>query len=175
MDAYASKPIRAAELAEVIARLLPSEGVGAQGTPGLEGTPEEVFDLDTALAVVDGDRELLGRVIQTFRGQCPKLLGEISDSVLRGDGVALERAAHKLKASVGSFGAQRAYQAALRQEEQAGAGDVTGSQQAYPELVEAAERLQEALADLVKEDGIPGRKAFHHARQVHRSPDGHFA
>jgi HPt (histidine-containing phosphotransfer) domain-containing protein len=92
-------------------------------------------------------------MVQVFCGQCPKLLGEIRASVLRGDGVALERAAHKLKASVGSFGAQRAYQAALQLEELGGAGDVTGAQQAYPELEEAVECLQGALADLVKKDG----------------------
>ena len=115
-----------------------------------------MFDLDTALAVVDGDRELLRRMVQVFSGYCPKLLGEIRDSVLRGDGAALERAAHKLKASVGSFGAQRAYQAALQLEELGGAGDVTGSQQAYPELEEAVRRLQGALADLVRDGGTGG-------------------
>ena len=77
--------------------------------------------LDTALAVVDGDWELLRRMAQLFLNQCPKLLGEIHDSVVRGDAPALEHAAHKLKASVGSFGAQRAYQAALRLEELGGA------------------------------------------------------
>ena len=111
-----------------------------------------MFDLDTALAVVGDDRELLLRTVQVFFGQCPRLLGEIHDSILRGDGAALERAAHKLKASVGHFGAQKAYQAAMRLEELAGAGDVTGSQQAYPELEEAVKRLQEALANLVKTD-----------------------
>ena len=67
--------------------------------------------------MVEGDRELLRRMVQAFCDQCPKLLEEIRDSVLCGDGAALERAAHKLKASVGQFGAQRAYQAAARLEE----------------------------------------------------------
>ena len=115
-----------------------------------------MFDLDTALAGADGDRELLRWMVHVFSGQCPKLLGEIRDSVLCGDGAALERAAHKFKASVGQFGAQRAYQAAARLEELGGAGDVTGSQQAYPELEEAVRHLQAALADLVREGGTGG-------------------
>jgi two-component system, sensor histidine kinase and response regulator len=151
MDAYASKPIRAAQLFEVIASLLSSDVTGAKGTPGPECPPAAVYDLDIALAVVAGDRELLPQMAQSFLSHSPKLLGEIRESVLRWDGPALERAAHKLKGSVGSFGAQRAYQAALRLEELGGAGDVTGSQQAYPELEEAVSRLQEALADLVRE------------------------
>jgi HPt (histidine-containing phosphotransfer) domain-containing protein len=46
-------------------------------------------------------------MVEVFLGQCPKLLGDIRDSILHGDCVALVRAAHKLKASLGRFGAQR--------------------------------------------------------------------
>ncbi len=115
-----------------------------------------MFDLNTALAGIEGDLELLRRMIQVFSGQCPKLLGEIRDSVLCGDTAAVERAAHKLKASVGQFAAHRAYQAAARLEELGGAGDVTGSQQAYPELEEAVRHLQAALADFAREGGTAG-------------------
>ena len=103
--------------------------------------------------MVDGDRGLLRRMVEVFLGQCPKLLGDIRDSILHGDCVALVRAAHKLKASLGSFGAQRAYQAALQLEELGGATDVTGCQHAFPELEEAVKRLQEGLADLLRGTG----------------------
>ena len=72
------------------------------------------------------------------------------------------RAAHKLKASLGSFGAQRAYQAALQLEELGGATDVTGCQHAFPELEEAVKRLQEGLADLLSTAELFGR-AYHNA------------
>jgi CheY-like chemotaxis protein len=157
MDAYVSKPIRAAELSEAIAGLLSSVVEGTKGTTAASGVSNDpgsaVFDLDTALDGVEGDRELLRKMVQWFLSHCPKLLGELRDSVLRGDGVALERAAHRLKASVGSFGAQRAYQAAQRLEDLGAAGDVTGSQQAYPELEEAVRRLQGALVDLARQGG----------------------
>jgi hypothetical protein len=57
---------------------------------------------------------------------------------------------------VGSFGAQRAYQAALRLEELGGAGDLTGSKEVYPEFEEAVIRLQEAVAELASEGRIGG-------------------
>jgi hypothetical protein len=57
---------------------------------------------------------------------------------------------------VGIFGAQRAYQAALRLEQLGAAGDVTGSQQAYPELEEALRHLHAALADFVRDGGTGG-------------------
>jgi HPt (histidine-containing phosphotransfer) domain-containing protein len=63
----------------------------------------------------------------------------------------LERAAHKIKSTVGSFGAQRCYQAALRLEELGRAGEVTGFQRAHGELEEAVRRLKEALTDLVRD------------------------
>jgi CheY-like chemotaxis protein len=149
MDAYASKPIRAAELFEVITRLLSSDVAGAKETPVSDEPPGAVFDLDTALATVGGDREVLPQMVQWFLDRCPKVLEEIRDSVLRGDGAALERAAHKIKSTVGSFGAQRCYQAALRLEELGRAGEVTGFQRAHGELEEAVRRLKEALTHLV--------------------------
>ena len=86
MDAYVSKPIRAAELFEAIGRLLSADVKGAKGEAGSGGAHTgAVLDLDTALAVVDGDRELLRQMAQWFLSQCPKLLGEVRDSVLRGD------------------------------------------------------------------------------------------
>ncbi len=162
MDAYVSKPIRPAELFEAIGRLLSAAAQasqlneraaveGAKETPAPQGRPEPVLDLDTALEFADGDRELLRQMAQSFLNQCPKLLGEIRDSVLRGDAPTWKNAAHKLKALVGSFGEQRAYQAALRLEELGDAGDLMGSKNAYPELEEAVMRLQEAVAELEKE------------------------
>jgi HPt (histidine-containing phosphotransfer) domain-containing protein len=115
-----------------------------------------VFDLETALEMADGDREVLRRMAQSFLAQCPGLLGEVRDSVLRGDAAAVEHAAHTLKSVVASFGAQRAYQAALRLEDLGRAGDLAGSKKAYPELEEAVARLQEAVAELAGEAGTGG-------------------
>ena len=77
---------------------------GAKERLDPEGRHGAVLDLDTALVMVDGDWELLWRMAQSFLRQCPKLLGEVRDSILRGEAPAAENAAHKLKASVGSFG-----------------------------------------------------------------------
>jgi PAS domain S-box-containing protein len=151
MGAYVSKPIRASELFETIGRLLPVDLKAAKVRPHPEGPQRTVLDVDTALAMAGGDRELLMEMAQWFLNQCPKLLGEIRESVQRGDAHVVEQAAHKLKASVGSFGARRAYQAALRLEELGEAGDAKGCQQAFPEFEEAVMRVQEAVAELARE------------------------
>jgi len=154
MDAYVSKPIRAAELSAAIERLLSSNAHGAKGTSSSEGQPEAGFDMESALAGVDGDRDLLRQMAQWFLDRCPKLLAEVRDSILRGDGAAVERAAHKLKVQVGSFGAQSAYQTVVKLEELARAGDLFGMKEACSELEEAIERLQGELDEFAKSNPI---------------------
>ena len=71
MDAYVSKPIRAAELFEMIGRLLSPDVKGAKGATAPTGPPAAVFDLNTALTGVEGDRELLRRMVHVFSRPVP--------------------------------------------------------------------------------------------------------
>jgi PAS domain S-box-containing protein len=151
MDAYASKPIRAAELFAIIDQLLPSGAVAA-GAPGAKTDSGAAFDVDTALSMVDGSRELLAQMGQSFIDRSARSLEELHDSALRGDAAAVERAAHRLKSAVGSLGAPRSYEAAQRMEQLGQAGDVAGFQPAYVELAEAVGQLREALADVVAKE-----------------------
>jgi len=54
--------------------------------------------------------------------QSPKSATELHELVSRGDSAALERGAHKIKSTVGSLGARRSYEAAVRLEELGRAG-----------------------------------------------------
>jgi CheY-like chemotaxis protein len=157
MDAYASKPIRAAELFAIIEQLLPVGGASeAESTADGEVTQGAVFDMATALGAVDGDRALLGQMARWFIDQSPKALRELDDSASRGDTAALARAAHKIKSSVGSLGARRSYEVAVRLEELGRAGDVSACRKTYPELAEAVGDLREALAALAAIDASAG-------------------
>lgn len=81
------------------------------------GPLEAAFDQNVALARVEGDTELLREIVALFSDEAPRLLSEIRESITHCDSKALERAAHSLKGSVGSFGAQGAFDAALRLED----------------------------------------------------------
>ena len=140
MDGYVSKPIRAAQLYEVIAGLL-----------GGGGPAEDVFDRDAALAGVEGDHELLRRMCRLFLADCPGLLQQTRDFVARRDVVALQRAAHKLKGSVGNFAAQNASNAVSRLEAIDLAGDPAGSAEAQAVVEVAVNELQAALGQFLKE------------------------
>ncbi|MBN9519798.1 response regulator, partial [bacterium] len=175
MDEYLTKPLRAQELLESLARLVPTraddapgavvgptmvDGVRANSKPG-DGCSGDataahpVFDRQAALARVEGDRALLRKMVELFTRQSVKLLGEIRGTAERGDGPALERAAHKLKGSLGNFGAHTAVAVGSRLEVMGRGGDLTGSLAACAELEAAVVSLGAALADFAGE-GVAG-------------------
>src|SRR5262249_1971503 len=103
MDAYVSKPLRAQELFDTIARLLASSSSAKCERPGpTGGQPMQApaFDLEAALERCDGDRDLLQGMAELFFEQSGKLMPQIAEAVNQRDASALERFAHKLKGSI---------------------------------------------------------------------------
>ncbi len=158
MDAYVTKPLRVEELFAAVARLVPA--CDAAATPASRSAPvpaaierlvEGAFDPAWSLARVEGDRELLGKMIGLFFAQSQKLLPEIRSAGDRGDGKALERAAHKLKGSMGSFGAGRASEAAMRLEVMGRDGEFALAEEASAGLEHEVARLREALTTFIEE------------------------
>src|SRR6202011_5297521 len=76
------------------------------GPNGHSSFPREEGDLLDAAALldyVDGDRQLLRKIVGRFRENGPRLLSQVREAIARQDGPALEFSAHKLKGAVGSF------------------------------------------------------------------------
>jgi HPt (histidine-containing phosphotransfer) domain-containing protein len=147
MDAYASKPLRPQELFAAIDGLLPGGKTAPRIAAASRETPETVWDPTTILAEVEGDRELLLKLIGRFLDQYPKVLSEIRASVSQRDSAMLERSSHKLKGSVSHFGARNAYEAARRLEEMGRNGDLVGAEEATVVLETEICRLQDDLAE----------------------------
>jgi CheY-like chemotaxis protein/HPt (histidine-containing phosphotransfer) domain-containing protein len=126
MDGYLSKPIQAAELFAAIAELVPAT-IGPVA-------PAEVFDQSVLLAQVEGDQELLAELVELFAEDCPRLLSEIEQAVVRGEGEGLARAAHTLKGAASNFGAQGVVTLARRLEEMGYAGELAGANAACAAL-----------------------------------------
>jgi HPt (histidine-containing phosphotransfer) domain-containing protein len=123
----------------------------AEPATGPDLTACPVFDAEAALARVEGDVELFGQMAQLFARQSPSLLSAIGDAIAQRDGPALERVAHKFKGSIGNFGSQAAFQAALDLEERGRHAKFDGSSEAFAQLRGHVEALQNALADFVDE------------------------
>ncbi len=151
MDDYVTKPLRLDELFAAIARLIPAEEtIGPvskePSVPTTHGqTTVAVFDLAAALGRVEGDRILLGKMIGLFCAQALKLIPEIRGAIEARDGKTLERLAHKLRGSMGSFGATRATEAALSLEIMGGNADFVRTSEALAELEQELTSLREAL------------------------------
>ena len=73
-------------------------------------------------------------------------------AITRQDGTVLERAAHKLKGSLGNFGAHEAAQTAQELENGGRIGDFNQLQAACDQLEIQVETLNNALADLLNEE-----------------------
>jgi HPt (histidine-containing phosphotransfer) domain-containing protein len=115
-------------------------------------TPGPAFDAVDTLARVAGDRELLTELIEIIRAESPRVLSEIDRCVTSGDADGLERATHRLRGSVGVFGAQSVTRAALELELMAHTRHLTGAALKLAELRQALDRLNSDLATF-SEDG----------------------
>jgi CheY-like chemotaxis protein/HPt (histidine-containing phosphotransfer) domain-containing protein len=138
MDGYVAKPIRAAELYQAIAELLPEAQTADVPTAA-------VLDRSEAMKHTNGDAELLRELTAVFLQDCPRMTEEIRTSLQAGDALKLQRAAHSLKGSVGILGGVAAFEAALRLETMARQGDLSQAESAWEALQQALEQFHHAL------------------------------
>src|SRR5262249_47850066 len=141
------KPLRPQELFDAIQQVLRAKPVecgttsvsdgpdfrGLQDLGSLGSHPpskesEAKFDGEAALSLAEGDIELLERMTQAFEKQAATLLNDIGAAIRSRDHSVLERAAHKLKGSVGSFAAGAAFETALELERRGRDGNLANGE-----------------------------------------------
>jgi two-component system, sensor histidine kinase and response regulator len=147
MDGYISKPIRAEDLIDAIKRIVHSPAVDEVATTA-KRREQDPFDTTSALARVEGDVELLKELVAVFLTELPEMLTNLREAVTAGDATAIERAAHKLKGSLGNFAAQPAFEAILKLEVLGRDGTLSEAEPAYAELEKEINRLKSAMANL---------------------------
>jgi CheY-like chemotaxis protein len=156
MDGYVTKPIRPQTLLDAVGEFPPGDqttvepaGEAVSGAPApRQAATTACFDLAAALDLVDGDIELLREMTVVFIEEVPRLMSGIEDALASEDVRSLERAAHALKGTVGSFAANRAYEVARRVEEAAREGRDEEARNSVAALREEMERLIPALTNL---------------------------
>jgi len=110
-----------------------------------------VLDLETALARLDGDRELLNHAAEIFLDQYPSLIGNIRLAITNRDARSLEYACHSLRGSVDKFGAAAACELALTLELIGKAGNLPKDMSAMTALETELKHVKAAVADLLRE------------------------
>jgi PAS domain S-box-containing protein len=149
MDGYLAKPVQARELAQALEAAAPAQA-GA-GRPGAAAVPAPVLNRDKALVRVGGDEQILREIAKLFLEECPRMMREVGEAVVRRDARQLRLAAHALKGAVSNFAAEPAYEAGLRLENMGRQGDLGQADQAWAALQEAIARLEPALAALARQ------------------------
>ena len=150
MDDYLSKPFKANDLDEVIGRLIPVETAPGQAS-NIVPLTRGLLDLDAALSYAGDDPELLREVARIWTADGPRRLFDLREGLRKGDWQAVERAAHRLRGSLGTLGASEAMAAAARIETLATDGASAEIPEAVAVLEKEIQRVQPELERLAQE------------------------
>jgi HPt (histidine-containing phosphotransfer) domain-containing protein len=110
-----------------------------------------IFDLDDALEKVGGDKEILQEILEVFSETYPDQLKELKNAIDNGDAPIVERAAHTLKGSVGTFSAKKSLETAFLLETMGHDGNLQEAAEIYSRLAQEVEELDAALKATLSE------------------------
>jgi CheY-like chemotaxis protein/HPt (histidine-containing phosphotransfer) domain-containing protein len=137
MDDYVSKPVKPEHLQAALSRFT---GVRAVAQEVLETGSAGTIDANIIAGFremdVDGEESILGKLIDIFIENTPRVLEEARTAVANRMSPQLERAAHSLKGSCSNFGAERMRAACEKLETLARVGDLERAE----ELIAQAEK-----------------------------------
>ena len=153
MDAYVSKPIRAALLLDTIATATnPTKGNATLTALKKTENPKEVLDYDYALRECLDDRRLLTRLLRQFLQQLGPMQTAIEQALMNGELQALARTAHSFKGSAGAIAARRSYAAAADLEQAARSGNTEKAKSTYARLSADIAELSATIEQMLMND-----------------------
>jgi PAS domain S-box-containing protein len=150
MDDYVSKPVQRDELFRVLREIADRVVAKSRETTVSDATPpprghSSALDRVAAVARLGGDEELFAEVAAVFRGDAPKMVGELHQAVAAGDAAWVKRVAHGLKGAAGYVGGKPAADAAAALEAIGASDELATAPRALEELAREVERLMAAL------------------------------
>ena len=151
MDGYVSKPIRVEELKKAIAELDRGAAPEARAVGPESTNRDAIGSLESLLEGVMGDRGLLAEMAELWLKDSEVQMGQMQMGIEQGDCVKIQRAAHAIKGSVGTFQAAAAYQAARELETVAKSANLEAAKQVFATLAVHIEEVRAALRALAQE------------------------
>ncbi|PKB20430.1 response regulator [Janthinobacterium sp. 64] len=159
MDDYLAKPYTRAALLAVLARWRPASAAPAAAqTPAVtvqavQQAPAETAAILDAAALQNlramrrpGRPDVLGRIIELFYSDAPRLLGQLEVAAEASDAAALQLAAHTLKSSCANVGALGLSATCREIEQYARGNDVASALQHIRGIQQELDRVLAALA-----------------------------
>jgi signal transduction histidine kinase/FixJ family two-component response regulator len=145
MDDYLAKPVSSSQLQAMIAKWLAAYEADPRPTEGA------ALDRGDLLGSVEGDEQVLLKILHKFNLEVGPMLAAVRDAVRDKDALALERTAHALRGSFGVLRAEAAAEAALRLEMIGRSRELSGAESACDVLNEAIVRVERELSALEKQ------------------------
>ena len=150
MDGYLAKPIRIDDLKQVISGAGQNRSVGQ---PPEHEPFRAVGELRSLLDSVMGDRSLLAEMAELWLADSTSQEKQLREGLDSGDAMMVQRAAHALKGSVGTFQASAAQEAANELEAFAKGGDIIGARKAFEKLATQIDLVRQDLRRLARTSG----------------------
>ena len=154
MDDFLTKPIDPLALLGVLERFLPTEGIPSVVVepptvelPRPEARTLPVFNQETYLGRLMGNRKAAARILQTFLASTPALLARIQAAVEAGDLEAAGKGLHLLVGSSATVSGEGIRGLAQGLERTLKGGDVTAVAAGLPALGQEFEVFREATQD----------------------------
>ena len=147
LNDYLAKPIDTRLLLEMIASYGPSSmpPIALVDSPPEDSEP--VFDVVAALERLDGDRDILAILVEAVLEQIEGDLGGMRAALQRSDSLALAKAAHRLKGSMGAVGAMRIHRACAAIERAVKNEETASLPRLLEELVTEVDRVRPLLEE----------------------------
>jgi PAS domain S-box-containing protein len=147
MDGYLSKPIRIDELKQAIFEVEKKRDTGQSPE---RNSFQAIGELELLLDSVMGDRTLLVEMAELWLADSEKQERQIREGLDSGDAMMVQRAAHALKGSVGTFQACAAQEAAKQLEMSAKSADLVKARKAFAKLSTQIDLLRQDLRRLAR-------------------------
>ena len=164
MDGYISKPIDAKSLLKAIEDLLPREkppsefsGLGSENSNSDQTIIRKakaennsmIFDIETLMGRLMGDRELLKTVTLAFLDDMPRQIHAVSKSIDQKNTRGAEKQGHQIKGAAANLGADSLMEIASRIEKAGKTGDLHGLTFLVPQLKNCFDQLKKAMEKMV--------------------------
>jgi two-component system sensor histidine kinase/response regulator len=144
MDDFIAKPIRMAELQQVLNRV--AAGTEAPAPPAAADAPAEtLFDAPGLLDELGGEAEDLAGVVALFLQDLEQELARLREARQHWDFGLLREAAHVLKGAAGNVFAMDLHRCAARLQEQAERREEAGAAETLAALEACAEQTQRVM------------------------------
>jgi CheY-like chemotaxis protein len=154
MDGYLSKPVRIDELKQVMSEIQKKQSMRQSSG---QNSFRAIGQLEVLLDSVMGDRALLAEMAELWLADSAKQERLIRNGLDSGDTLMVQKAAHALKGSIGTFQASAAQDTAGQLEMSAKNADLVGARKIFETLLTQVDLVRQDLRQLARAPAAEGQ------------------